>query len=48
MYAIWRACERFGILPPNISSNWNTLAVEEQSDMIAYSQIREIEEAGKL
>lgn len=42
-YAMWRACERFGILPPGIPGGWDDLDVIIQSRLISYSQIRDIE-----
>ena len=39
-YAIYRACERFNIDP----KSWDTYNVDKQAKMIAYSQIRELEE----
>ena len=44
-YAIWRACERFNILPPDIMCNWNDNNVWGQAQLIAYEQIRNIEES---
>ncbi len=40
LYAIWRACERFKIKP----FTWDDYNVIQQSELIAYSQIREVEE----
>ena len=40
MYVIWRACERFSFDPDNFT-NFN---IDKQSNLIAYNQIREIEE----
>jgi len=44
-YAIWNACERFDILPPNCKRSWNDCDVWCQSSLIGYNQIRCIEEA---
>ncbi len=51
-YATYRTCERFGMLPPDIPPTtpfgtiiWDHLTADQQSDLLAYNQIREIEEA---
>jgi len=44
-YAIWRACERIGIRPPDVNDGWNETDVWMQAMAIAYSQIREMEDA---
>lgn len=41
-YAIWRACERFGLKP---WEDWDDLPLDVKADMLAYNQIREHEEA---
>lgn len=42
---MWKACERFGILPPDMKSNkWDDLNVIDQAMLISYNQIREVEE----
>ncbi len=43
-YAIWRACERVDIKPPNVKDSWNDCNVQVQATLIAYNQIRELEE----
>ena len=43
-YTIWRVCERMGILPPGIKSNWDDTNVWGQSMLIAYEQIRNMEQ----
>lgn len=43
-YAIWRACERFNIDP----DKWSDYNVDKQSNLIAFNQIREIEEAQSI
>lgn len=45
IYAIWRACERFGVCPPNVKQKWEDMDVETRSTLIAYNQIRESEDA---
>lgn len=47
-YAIWLACERLDILPPDIKASWDEMNVFNQAEVIAWSQIREIEEAETL
>jgi len=44
-YAIWRACERFGILPPGVKDTWIKNDVWGQARLIAYDQIRQVEDA---
>lgn len=44
LYAIWKACERFGILPPWIKTRWEDNVPYIQGHLIAYSQIRDHEE----
>ena len=43
-YAIWRACERFNIDP----DKWDNYNVDEKSNLIAFNQIREIEESERF
>lgn len=43
-YAIWRSCERFGILPPGVESKWDNNDWWSQSCIIAYDQVRQHEE----
>lgn len=44
-YAIWRACERFGVCPPDLSTLvWDDMSSMEQSDFLSYDQIRGAEE----
>jgi hypothetical protein len=47
-YAIWRACERFGVLPPGLRKHYDDLPPWFQAMLIAYDQIRQIEEAKEL
>lgn len=44
LYLIWRACERFGILPPTTRSRWEDCNPDGQSALIAYEQIRQRED----
>lgn len=48
IYAVYRACERFGIRPPGVSSSWDEMSPLMQATLIAYSQIREYEEYENL
>ena len=43
-YAVWRACERFGIRPPGVKADWDKMVPWHQMQLLAYSQIRENEE----
>ena len=45
MYAIWRSCERLGVLPPEVKDCWEDNSAISQAFMLAYSQVRECEEA---
>ncbi len=45
LYAIWRACERFGIRPPGVRSNWEDCNVQVQSELLAFDQIRTLDDA---
>ena len=47
-YAIWRACERHGIKPPNVEVTWTDCDVNAKAELIAYNQIRELEENESL
>ena len=47
-YAYWRASERLGIRPPEIPSSWDEMTSYQQSMVLAYSQIREEEDAQML
>lgn len=44
LYAIWRSCERFNILPPGVTDNWDSNNVWGQAQLIAYDQIRQVED----
>lgn len=41
---MWRACERFGILPPEIKSDWDENPPWNQASLLAYEQLRQHEE----
>ncbi|KKL45571.1 hypothetical protein LCGC14_2354270, partial [marine sediment metagenome] len=45
LYTIWRACERFGILPPKVEADFYENTSWVQAQVVTYSQIREIEES---
>jgi hypothetical protein len=42
-YAIWRACERLSIRPPDVK-DWDDCSVWVQAMIIAYSHIRDYED----
>lgn len=44
MYTVWRVCERLGLRPPNVEENFNDNTTGTIAELIAYGQIREIEE----
>ncbi len=44
VFAIWRACERFGILPPGTTRQFDECNTWAQSMIVSYDQIRQIEE----
>ena len=44
-YAIWRACERMRMRPPDVKENWDDNNGWVQAKVIAYSQIREYEDS---
>lgn len=44
LYAKWRACERVGIRAPCVKSRWEDNDILTQAEILAYSQIRDIEE----
>ena len=41
----WSACERLGILPPDTKLHFNDNDIWVQCQIIAYGQIRDIEES---
>jgi hypothetical protein len=43
-YAIWRACERVGSDRPSVAASWDKNHVLARADILAYSQIRELED----
>jgi hypothetical protein len=47
MYAIWHACERFRLLPPDVKPQFEDNTAAIQAMLIAYDQIREYEDAKK-
>lgn len=44
-YAIWRGCERLGILPPDCSAAWDDCSIWAQANIVAYAQVRDQEDA---
>lgn len=45
MYATYRACERFNLQPPNVKAAWDDNTNCVKSLLLAYSQIRDVEDA---
>lgn len=43
-YMIWRVCERFSIDPPGIEKSFDINTSWQQAQLIAYEQLREVEE----
>jgi hypothetical protein len=43
-YRLWKACERFGILPPEIHSTFLENSNYNQASLMAFSSIRDSEE----
>jgi hypothetical protein len=46
-YAIWRACERWRILPSGVNKEWDETHPWFQAHVIAFDQIRQIEDDEK-
>lgn len=45
---VWKACERFGVLPPGVKENFDENLPLIQARLITYEQVREIESVGPL
>jgi hypothetical protein len=43
LYMIWKSCETFGMLPPNIKKSFDDNSVWHQALLLAYTQIRDTE-----
>lgn len=43
-FAIWRACERFRMLPPGVKERFDDCTAVAQAELIAFDQIRTIED----
>lgn len=43
-YAVWKACERLGVLPPDIKGSWDENNIVSQAAILAYERIRSNEE----
>jgi hypothetical protein len=43
-YAVWRACERISVLPPDTKPAWDACNIITKAEIIAYDQIRQHEE----
>jgi hypothetical protein len=41
---VWRACERFALLPPGVRQKWDDNSVMTQAELLSYDQIRQMEE----
>lgn len=48
LFAIWEACARFGILPPHVKPVWDDNDLIAKSELLAYNQIKCLEEAGEI
>jgi hypothetical protein len=47
LYAIFKACTLFGIAPPGVKkTSWDDNNVVAKAEMLAFSQIREVEHVG--
>lgn len=42
---MWCACERLGILPPDVKPAWDDNTLHVQAAILAYSQTREYDES---
>jgi hypothetical protein len=42
-YSIFRACERFGLLPPGVKQSWDENHVLCKCDLLAYEMVRSTE-----
>lgn len=42
---IWRACERFKLVPPGVKTKWDDNEPWNQALLLAYEEVRNIEEA---
>jgi hypothetical protein len=45
---VWKACERFNLLPPGIKKSWDNNTEWHHAMIIGYNQIREHEEMEML
>lgn len=43
LYHVWRACERFGMIPAGIKREWDDNTEWGKTLLIAYDQVRTIE-----
>lgn len=44
MYSEWRACERFGMIPPGVVNDWNSNPPWIRLLILAYNDIRDRED----
>lgn len=42
-YSVFRACERFGILPPGAEAKWDECSNWSQLQLLSYTMIRDME-----
>lgn len=47
LYAKWKSCERLGIRAPCVKPSWEENDILTQAEILAYGQIRDIEEANE-
>jgi hypothetical protein len=43
-FSIWSACERLGILPPNVKRRWDDNDAWTQAQILAYDQVQDHDE----
>ena len=43
-YIIWKACERFNLIPPGVKKEWDNCSVLAQAMLLGYDDIRNREE----
>ncbi len=47
-YAVWKACARLGIRPPNVKSDWDDCGVYTQALIVAFHQTCEHDEDERM
>lgn len=48
LYAIWRACERLGVRPPDVKDEWVENDIVTQTYILAYGRVRDYEESESM